>query len=200
QIPILMRNYFKQAILFVFLSLSGFTTKASEASPLLVADESTKTLILQISYRAEITSLKLTDHTNTVIYTETIVDTQKGVKELDMKRFSDGTYTFQTDDALRKMAYTVIKNKSEFKIMSKKETLKPLVRLNGTKLSVLFLNKGANDVSIQLYDARERELNSVIVNDAVIQKTYNLAQTYRGNYIIIIEDSNDTYRHEVLFK
>lgn len=195
-----MKNYFKQSFLIAFLSLTAFTGRASEVFPLLVADKESKTLILEISSRAEVTSLKLLDNADKIIYSETITKQSGGVMELDMKRFADGTYTFETDDALRKMAYTITKNKTEFKIIDKNEIVKPLVKLEGKKLSVLFLNKGGKSVSIKLYDARDRELRSDIVNEPIIQKTYNLGRTCKGKYKMVIVDSNDTYQHEVLFK
>lgn len=181
-------------VALMFVTATGM---ANNEKLSLETKKESKSLVFEMDAQKE-TVIKLFDATNRVIYSENIFDASYS-KRFNLKNVADGLYYFTTEDALRKITYTISVNKSDVEIVGKKENAKPVFRKEGRMVYLNLLNLSKEDVKIEIYDSSDRLIFSEKrENEMIIEKAMNFNTAYNDRYTVVVKDCENTYFENIV--
>lgn len=149
--------------------------------------------MLTLENTAKDLTLSITDTDKNLLYFENM---KNGTitKKFDLSNLKNGMYYLSTSDTSRLVVYTVSILGNDVDIMGKKETVKPYFRKTEEKMVVNFLNLDRSNVDIKVYDEEYRLVFAETIADTmVIEKAFNFQGAYKGNYRVVVSDTNETY-------
>ena len=174
------------------LMLTVSTSFANSETLTLETRKESKSLVFTMDAQKE-TTIRLMDADNNIIYSDMVSEATYS-KRFNLKNLSNGTYYFTTEDALKKIIYTISVEGSVVKILKKKEYPKAVFRTNGRMVYINLLNTKKEDVKIEVYDSSNRLVFSEKREDElIIEKAINFEDAYAGSYTIVVKDSEDSY-------
>lgn len=175
------------------------TSMANDEKLSLERSKESKSLVFEMDAQKE-TDIKLFDDANNTIYSESITATSYS-KRFNLKNLVDGRYYFTTEDALRKVTYTILVQNKDVKILSKKENVKPVFKTKDQVVYLNLLNLSKKDVKIEIYDSSNRLVfNEKRENEMIIEKALNFNKAYADQYTVVVEDSENTYYESIVVK
>ncbi len=152
-----------------------------------------KSLVLTMENVSKDFTLKITDIEHNVLYFEKM-DNSLVIKKFDLRNLENGTYFLTTTDVDKVIVYTVSIEGDKVNILKKDENVKPHFRLTKERLFINFLNLDKSKVVIKVYDAEYRVVFSETVKEEmIIEKAFNFEGAYKGNYRVVVSDTNETY-------
>lgn len=152
-----------------------------------------KSLLLTMENVSKEFTLRITDKNDNILYFEKMGNTSI-VKKFDLQSLQNGTYFLTTSDLDRVIVYTVVIADDKVNILKKDETAKPHFRVTKEKLFVNYLNLDKSKVVIKVYDEEYRMVFSeIVMEEMIIEKAFNFKGAYKGNYSVVVSDTNETY-------
>ena len=177
-----------------------FVTTASIANDEKLSLESTKeskSLVFEMDSQKE-TTIKFLDADNQIMFSENISAVSYS-KKFNLKNVADGLYYFTTEDALRKITYTISVINSDVEIISEKESVKPVFKTKDGIIYLNLLNLTKKDVKIEVYDSKNRIVFSEKrENELTIQKAFNFTNAFEDRYTVLVKDSDNTYYENIV--
>ncbi|MGB6151355.1 MAG: hypothetical protein WBG48_05135 [Pricia sp.] len=181
----------------IALMFATATSMANDEKLSLESNKESKSLVFEMDAQKE-TVIKLYDADNHIIYSENISATSYS-KKFNLKNLADGRYYFTTEDALRKVTYTVMVRNSDVEIVDKKENVKPVFKTEGRVVYLNLLNLSKKDVKIEIYDSSNRLVFSEKrENQMIIEKALNFNKAYSDQYTVVVKDSENTYYENIV--
>lgn len=172
------------------------TTVANNDKLSLETKKESTSLVFEMDTKKD-TAIKLFDAENHVIFSESISE-MSYAKRFNLKNLANGLYYFTTEDALRKVVYTISVKGDVVKIVSKKENTKPVFRTADRMVYVNLLNLSKKDVDIKVYDSSNRTIFSEKrIDEMNIQKAINFNDAHNDSYTVVVKDCEDTYYKEI---
>jgi hypothetical protein len=180
----------------VALIFATATGMAKDEKLSLETKNESKSLVFEMDAQKE-TAIKLSDAANHVIYSEKVSDTFY-TKRFNLENLSDGMYYFTTEDALRKITYTISVHGDNVEILRKKENTKPVFRTENQTVYLSLLNLNKKEVKIEVFDSSDRKVFSEKRNnEMIIEKAINFNKAYKDRYTVVVKDSENTYYESI---
>lgn len=128
----------------------------------------------------------------TIYYTENIQDVNAIQKAFDVSALSDGDYVViaQTGTEVLKEEITLLDSKVTVREFVEVE--KPVFKLKGTELTVLFQNEASVSCSIQFTDANDVFFSDKI-SESLVTKKYNLSKLPIGEYTVSVNNGSQSF-------
>lgn len=184
----------------VALMFATTTGMANEPKLSLSPNADTKSFVYELEGSSGETRIKLMDAENHVIYAENIT-AGAYIKKFDLKNLTDGLYYFTSEDALKKVSYTLKVEKQVMSIFKRKENAKPVFRTADRMVYLNLLNLSKEEVNIKVYDSDERLVFSEKrENEMIIEKALNFKKAYKDSYTVVVKDSENTYYENIVVK
>ena len=181
-------------IALMFVTASGM---ANDEKLSLERSKESKSLVFENDAIKE-TEIKLYDDADHIIYSERI-PAMSYSKRINLKNVADGTYYFTTEDALKKVTYTIAVRNFKVEIIGKTEKVKPVFRREGRRIYVHLLNLSKKEVGIEIYDSNNRLVyTEKRENEMVIEKVLNFTKAFADKYTVVVKDDDNTYYENVV--
>lgn len=182
----------------VALMFTIIVSAANEPKLNLVADSDAKSLVFKLDTQSKETSIKLIDDEDHVIYSENIAGQNLYSKKFDLQNLNNGLYFLKVDNPDSVIKYTVRLADTKVEIIDMKEKSKPFFRLKDEMVYLNLLNTELDDVKIKVYNGNNDLLYKETIKESiVVEKAFNFKKAYQDNYVIVIQDKNETYYKEV---
>lgn len=178
--------------------LFATTTGIAEDGKLsLISRENTKSLVFEMESKAGNSDIKLVDMNNNIIYSENVKKSEYS-KKFDLSNLEEGLYYFTTEDALRAITYTIKVGASDVTILDEKEKVKPVFKKENDILYVNYLNLDKSNVAVEVYNSEDTLIFSEKrENQMTIEKAINFKKAIRGNYTVVVKDSDGVFYKNV---
>lgn len=148
--------------------------------------------------KAGSSDIKLVDMNNNIIYTESIRKSEYS-KKFDLSNLEEGLYYFTTEDALRAITYTLKVDRADVTILDEKEKIKPVFKEEKDILYVNYLNLDKSNVDVEVYNSEDTLIFSEKrENQMTIAKAINFKKAIKGNYTVVVKDSDGAYYKNVV--
>ncbi|SDE07841.1 hypothetical protein SAMN05421636_103164 [Pricia antarctica] len=181
----------------ISLLFATVTGMANDEKLSVETKKESKNLIFEMDSQKD-TEIKLFDAANHVIYFEKVSHASYS-KSFNLKNLTDGLYYFTTEDALRKIIYTIVVKGTNVEIIRKNENAKPVFRMADRMVYLNLLNLSKEDVKIHIYDSSDRLVFSEKrENEMIIEKALNFKKAYKDRYSIVVMDSENTYYESIV--
>ena len=181
----------------IALMFATATSMANDEKLSLESKKESKSLVFEMDAQNE-TAIKLYDAENHIIYSENVSAISYS-KKFNLKNVADGRYFFTTEDALRKVTYTILVRNTDVEIINRKENAKPVFKTEGRIVYLNLLNLSKKDVKIEIYDSSDRLVFSEKrENEMIIEKALNFNQAYNDQYTVVVKDSQNTYYENIV--
>ncbi len=186
---------FTAIIALMFVTM---TSRANEPELTLVADKDAKILVFELEFGTEASIVKLTDGHSNIIYQERISN-ESYAKRFNLKDLELGTYYFSVENSLKNVVYTLNVERTGVKIVKKEDnTTKPVFRKVGDKVYVNLLNQDLNKVDIKVVNGNNMAIYNESFNDSLtVGKVFSFEKANADNYIIVVNDGNDSYYENI---
>ena len=182
-------------IALIFATTTGI---ANDGKLSLISKENTKSLVFEMESKAGSSDIKLVDMNNNIIYTESIRKSEYS-KKFDLSNLEEGLYYFTTEDALRAITYTLKVDRADVTILDEKEKIKPVFKEEKDILYVNYLNLDKSNVDVEVYNSEDTLIFSEKrENQMTIAKAINFKKAIKGNYTVVVKDSDGAYYKNVV--
>ena len=172
---------------------------AKEPMLLLSKSEDARTLVFKLDTPDHNTAIRFFDGLGNNIYSEKTGQTPSYAKKFDLKSLAGGYYYFEVEDAFKEIVFTIEISKSNARIVSKEEKLKPVFLKKGNRLFLNLLNLNSSNVEIKVLDSSNRILfKELIEGEMVVEKAINFEKAYEDSYTVVVKAGEDTYYENVL--
>jgi hypothetical protein len=96
-----------------------------------------------------------------------------------------------------KMVYEP-KSDTELEILESADKGKRIFHQEGDMVYINMLNLYGEKVEIKVFDSAMRILfKEVLIDERTVEKAFNFKNAYADNYIIVVKDSEGTYREKI---
>ncbi|HEA20753.1 MAG TPA: hypothetical protein ENH87_07525 [Pricia antarctica] len=181
----------------IALMFATATSMANDEKLSLESKKESKSLVFEMDAQKE-TFIKLFDAENHIIYSESVSAISYS-KKFNLENVADGNYYFTTEDALRKVTYTISVRNSDVEIVSRKENAKPVFKIKDQIVYLNLLNLSKKDVKIEIYDSSNRLVfTEKRENEMIIEKAMNFNNAYNDQYTVVVKDNENTYYENIL--
>ncbi len=192
-----MRKFLKSTVALA-LVFATTTVIANDPTTSLTTTDNTKSIVLEMGSQANESKIRMTDENAQTIYAENIIDANYA-KKFNLNGLAVGTYYFTIENALSSVIYTVTVNDKDVTVNTiKNNTIKPIFRKIGKKVSVNLFNGDQEKVAIEIMDSR----NNVVFKESTkgelnVGKTFSFEKAIRGDYTIMVNDGEETYYENI---
>ncbi len=181
-------------LLLILLSVIAFTSVKADNLPKLKID-SNKSFVLNTNdwNNTELT-LSIVDHGGALVYEDTILPSEKGIKKYNLQLLPKGTYNVVVSDQYKTVKYDIAVSRNEVSSISEgNATYMPQVNSSreNIDINVLALRK---NVKISLTDDQGNELYGERIKDMpTITKRLNIAKLEKGDYVLKVNVGDSWY-------
>lgn len=187
-----MKTVLKLTTVIAFL-LTTVVSSAREPKVNLIASSEAKSLVLTMENTSSAFGVKFMDEEARIIYSGKVSDGTFS-RKFDLKNLEDGIYFVSTEDEFKSYVYTISLKGKEVKIVKREEEYKPYFRKTNDRVYLNFLNLDKSDVAVKVYDADYRVIFSENYTDTlIVEKAFSFADAYKGSYLVVISDNDNTY-------
>ena len=181
---------------FLFITAFGMANKIDLR---IVKDEDSKTLVFRYDNLSTDATLKFIDEQGNVIFAEALEDKTEYLKRFNLNSLETGTYFLEVEDAVKETEYTILVEDSGISIENKLEKNKPVFRKKDGMVYLNLLNLSKKEVEVKVFDDSNRLVfNQVFENEELIEKAFNFKKAFKGQYSIMVKNSNDKYFEEII--
>ena len=182
-----------RTVAMIALMFGALTVSANEGKLSSINTKNTKSVVFELDSKAGMTTIRLSDIDQNVIYFEEI-DQVIYTKKFDLNSLKDGMYYFTTEDSLKTTTYTIKVAKSSVAILNKKEDRKPIFRKESGMVYLNLLNLDKGDVKIEVFDSSNRLVFSEKrENEMIVEKAFNFTNAFHDSYTVVVKEGNNTY-------
>ena len=181
---------------FLFITAFGM---ANEIDLRIVSDKEDKTLVFRYDNLSTDATLKFIDEQGNVIFAESLEDKTEYLKRFNLNSLETGTYFLEVEDAIKETEYMILVEDSGISIENKLEKNKPVFRKKDGMVYLNLLNLSKKEVEVKVFDDSNRLVfNQVFENEELIEKAFNFKKAFKGQYSIMVKNSNDKYFEEII--
>ena len=181
---------------FLFITAFGMANKIDLR---IVKDEDSKTLVFRYDNLSTDATLKFIDEQGNVIFAEALEDKTEYLKRFNLNSLETGTYFLEVEDAIKETEYMILVEDSGISIENKLEKNKPVFRKKDGMVYLNLLNLSKKEVEVKVFDDSNRLVfNQVFENEELIEKAFNFKKAFKGQYSIMVKNSNDKYFEEII--
>ena len=195
-----MNYFFKATTVVAFLCIFN-TANANVDYPVL--DEPTlvfetkdeaNNLVFELNSSAKKSKINIIDFNGQVLFEETIVSKTKYQKRFNLKNVPEGKYELTAENALRSIVYTINVKNGKAWLHEKNITYKPTFSVKDRKIHLHFLNNGAREVHIVLYNGFNEKVHEEVVKGKIaLSKTFDLSRSLNGKYNLRVWNADGFY-------
>lgn len=144
--------------------------------------------------------MEIRNENNDIIYYKQIQQPLKLVlNTFDFSKLSNGEYTFSVKlDNEQNVTTLAVKN-GDVKVVDQVKQVDPFFGLNNDQLHISYLNHGAGDVKLFLYDEKTNNLvhEDELGSEFAVHHAIDLSKLGNGNYEAVLISSNGIYEYEI---
>ncbi|WP_163324958.1 hypothetical protein [Draconibacterium mangrovi] len=144
--------------------------------------------------------MEIRNRNNDIIYYKQIQQPLKLVlNTYDFSKLSDGEYTFLVKlDNEQNMTTLAVKD-GDVKVVDQVKQVDPYFGLFNDRLNISYLNHGAGDVKLYLYDEKNNSLvhEDVLGSEFALHHAIDLSKLNNGSYEAVLVSNNGTYEYEI---
>ncbi|MFS4467607.1 hypothetical protein [Maribacter sp. 2210JD10-5] len=190
-----MKTILKFTTVIAFLFTITVST-AAEPKIDLITDNGAKGLILTLQETTENLTIRMKDANEYILYNEKF---SSGLfrKKFDLENLDNGIYYLISDNGIHKYTYTIEISKNNVEVINKHKKEMPFFKKKDRKVLVHFLNLNESQVNLKVYDDSSRLLFSEIMEEMIIEKSFNFNNAFQGSYTVVIEDDTEVFSEEL---
>lgn len=144
--------------------------------------------------------MEIRNENNDIIYYKQIQQPLKLVlNTFDFSKLSNGEYTFLVKlDNEQNVTTLAVKN-GDVKVVDQVKQVDPYFGLFNDQLNISYLNHGAGDVKLYLYDEKTKNLvhEDILGSEFAVHHAVNLSKLNNGSYEAVLVSNNGIYEYEI---
>ncbi|AHW61892.1 hypothetical protein SAMN05444285_12223 [Draconibacterium orientale] len=144
--------------------------------------------------------MEIRNGNNDIIYYKQIQQPLKLVlNTFDFSKLSNGQYTFFVKiDNEQNVSTLAVKN-GKVKVIDQVKQVDPYFGLFNDQLNISYLNHGAGDVKLFLYDEQNNNLihEDLLGSEFAVHHAIDLSNLKNGSYEAVLVSSNGTYEYDI---
>ncbi|WP_319479614.1 hypothetical protein [uncultured Draconibacterium sp.] len=145
--------------------------------------------------------MEIRNQNNNIIYYKHIQQPVKMVlNTYDFSKLSNGEYTFSVRLDNEQNVTTLAVNDGDVKVVDQLKQVDPYFGLLNDQLSISYLNHGAGDVKLYLYDEKNNNLvhEDILGSEFALHHAINLSKLKKGSYEAVLVSNNGAYEYEIV--
>ena len=181
-------------ILLILLCVCGFTNVNADALPTLKIDSKKSFVLNTNDWDNTELALSIVDHHGTLVYEDTILPTERGMKRYNLQLLPKGSYSVVVRDEYKTVKYDI--SVSEWEVSSISEgmaTFYPQIFTSDNNIDINLLSL-SKKVKISLVDEAGNVLyGEKLVGMPTVTKRLNIAKLEKGEYSLRVSVGDNYY-------
>ncbi|WP_319499914.1 hypothetical protein [uncultured Draconibacterium sp.] len=144
--------------------------------------------------------MEIRNGNNDIIYYKQIQQPVKLVlNTYDFSKLSNGEYTFSVRLDNEQNVTTLAVKDGDVKVVDQVKQVDPYFGLLNDQLSISYLNHGAGNVKLYLYDEKNNNLihEDILGSEFAVHHAIDLSKLKNGSYEAVLVSNNGTYEYEI---
>ncbi|WP_297097959.1 hypothetical protein [uncultured Draconibacterium sp.] len=117
----------------------------------------------------------------------------------DFSKLSNGEYTFSVKLDNEKNVTTLAVKNGDVKVIDQMKQVDPYFGMNNDQLNISYLNHGAGDVTLYVYDEKSNSLvhEDVLGSEFAVNHAIDLSKLDNGSYEAVLVSKHGVYEYEI---
>jgi hypothetical protein len=139
--------------------------------------------------------LTVKDSNGVILHLETINKEGRLVKIFDFSKLNDGDYTLELEKDFQIIIKSLIVNDDKVILNenAKQIIFKPVIRNIDNRVMISKIAFNEKQLEVLLYYNDKKIYAEVIKGDAIINRVYRLDENIKGNYTVVVKNSDRSY-------